>query len=655
MYIRTLSLTLAVILPCFATAQSPVTPPHVNLSSEIDSGYIDNPGASGVVFKHSFTVKNTAWMQLKFGEHTNLPAGSFLRLTGVKDHVNQRLDGASIVTWNMWSAAFNGDKIVLELVAAANTKANRIKIETVVRGLFNNTPVKQSICGSADDRVRSFDKRQGRLWLGCTGWLAGEIAGGTRSLMLTAGHCTSSTNILEMNVPLSSSSGSVIRSHPNDQYPYTVLDGLSSGVGSDWQVASCGRNSNTNLLPTQANGGAWYTLGAVPSSPSGQNITITGYGTNNPRNNLSQVQKIHTGPLSRVNATSLCYTTDTTGGNSGSPVIHANTGNAIGIHTHGGCSSSGGCNSGTRIDRSDLQAALSAAGKQSGSFVTFGAGCKGSGKGPSSCASLNATGGTSSNTTALNEYAYTATTSTALNVTGFEIFTQSSGGSVTVNTAIYSASGSSPGTLLASGTMTVGPTLDFYRTNMTATVPSGTFFVVVDHTAGTTTLSNLTSGAAGGGFWRRPAGTGAWSASGLLPRPCYRVLCAGGGGGGAVPAIGNVGVPTINDSFTVRVSRTRPSTTAVLITGPSKTVWAGGALPWSLGVIGAPGCDLLVDPVFPIGVSTSSAGIGEVPIAIPNATALVGAKGHHQWYVIDPGNNALGIAVSDGASIVIGG
>jgi hypothetical protein len=268
---------------------------------------------------------------------------------------------------------------------------------------------------------------------------------------------------------------------------------------------------------------------------------------------------------------------------------------------------------------------------------------------------LNATGGTSSNTTALNEYAYTATTSTALNVTGFEIFTQSSGGSVTVNTAIYSASGSSPGTLLASGTMTVGPTLDFYRTNMTATVPSGTFFVVVDHTAGTTTLSNLTSGAAGGGFWRRPAGTGAWSASGLLPRPCYRVLCAGGGGGGAVPAIGNVGVPTINDSFTVRVSRTRPSTTAVLITGPSKTVWAGGALPWSLGVIGAPGCDLLVDPVFPIGVSTSSAGIGEVPIAIPNAPALVGAKGHHQWYVIDPGNNALGIAVSDGASIVIGG
>jgi hypothetical protein len=37
------------------------------------------------------------------------------------------------------------------------------------------------------------------------------------------------------------------------------------------------------------------------------------------------------------------------GGNSGSPVVHEETGLAIGIHTHGGCSNSGGANSGTKI------------------------------------------------------------------------------------------------------------------------------------------------------------------------------------------------------------------------------------------------------------------------------------------------------------------
>ena len=42
------------------------------------------------------------------------------------------------------------------------------------------------------------------------------------------------------------------------------------------------------------------------------------------------------------------------GGNSGSPVVHEETGEAIGVHTHGGCSETGGSNSGTRIDRPDF-------------------------------------------------------------------------------------------------------------------------------------------------------------------------------------------------------------------------------------------------------------------------------------------------------------
>ena len=48
------------------------------------------------------------------------------------------------------------------------------------------------------------------------------------------------------------------------------------------------------------------------------------------------------------------------GGNSGSPVIHEETGHAIGVHTHGGCSSTGGNNKGTRIDRSEFKSHVDA-------------------------------------------------------------------------------------------------------------------------------------------------------------------------------------------------------------------------------------------------------------------------------------------------------
>lgn len=44
------------------------------------------------------------------------------------------------------------------------------------------------------------------------------------------------------------------------------------------------------------------------------------------------------------------------GGNSGSPVVHEETGLAIGVHTHGGCSATGGSNQGTRIDKPEFKA-----------------------------------------------------------------------------------------------------------------------------------------------------------------------------------------------------------------------------------------------------------------------------------------------------------
>src|SRR5690606_40921165 len=57
--------------------------------------------------------------------------------------------------------------------------------------------------------------------------------------------------------------------------------------------------------------------------------------------------------------TTMRYQVDTTGGNSGSPVIDEATGEAVGVHTHGGCTTAGtGSNSGTSLFNTAFWAAV---------------------------------------------------------------------------------------------------------------------------------------------------------------------------------------------------------------------------------------------------------------------------------------------------------
>ena len=61
-------------------------------------------------------------------------------------------------------------------------------------------------------------------------------------------------------------------------------------------------------------------------------------------------KRIEAGPLSRISGSNLFYNDiDTLGGNSGSGILRASTGLLIGVHTNGGCTSSGGENMGFRI------------------------------------------------------------------------------------------------------------------------------------------------------------------------------------------------------------------------------------------------------------------------------------------------------------------
>ena len=383
MHRHRLPLVAAVLLPAFPLFAQAEPARFTNRAVDLDSGYLTNAGAQAQELAvGTVRVAQAAWLRLHFAQ-TNLPAGTRLRLQAQRDQAVQWFDAGSLADYRDGSAYFNGDAVEVRVILPARTTGCRVRVVSADCGEPAQIGIgPSSICGPTDDRQLSSDPRQGRQFpTGCSSWLVNEFT------VLTAGHCTGTTvQQIHFNVPLSNSSGGTILPPPEDQYPYDLAtqQRLSGGVGQDWTVVTTVRNSNTRMYPGQRQG-AWYELGAVPGSPTGQNIRITGYGTVSApvSPTWNQVQKTHLGPMVAQSATyptAIGYVTDSTGGNSGSPIIHENTGKAIGIHTHGGCSSTGGNNWGTRIDRPDIQSSVASRLllKSAGKWSTFGNSCPGS-------------------------------------------------------------------------------------------------------------------------------------------------------------------------------------------------------------------------------------------------------------------------------------
>lgn len=351
--------TLLLVLPLLASqiVAQIAEPPKTRHNLNVDSTYVDNTSNKAkVVFTHTVKIPGAHWTRLFF-DKTNLPVGTKLRITGLKDNWTQFLDGVSLVDYHHASCFFNGDSIKVELLAGPKTKANRVLIIGVDAG--TGSPVStETICGPTDDRVRFNDKRVCRLSIGCTGWLY------ACDLMGSAGHCFSTTSrfsqIAHFNTGLSSSAGVPAAAHPDDQYATvaTTVTRENAGVGKDWAICRLAKNSNTGKYAGQVQG--WFNIGPVPAANT--TMRITGHGTvSSPvSRTLNQAGKTHTGRLVSNSGTALRYTVDTTGGNSGSPVINASTNRVTGVHTHGGCTSTGGSNAGTRIDKANWVTARAA-------------------------------------------------------------------------------------------------------------------------------------------------------------------------------------------------------------------------------------------------------------------------------------------------------
>ncbi|MFN0012665.1 MAG: hypothetical protein ACKVS8_13590 [Phycisphaerales bacterium] len=346
---------------------------------QIDSGVVANDGPVGVaapVYFTQVTVPEAPWVRLKFDQlmlsgDPNLGTGSYIQITSVRDGAVQRMDARHLADWGNTSAYFNGDTVIVEIYAFAGTGANRLSMTKVWADDTAIFESPASICGETDDRVLSADPRQGRLApVGCTAWLIDT--GNCANRFLTAGHCIGAGATGQMvwfNVPLSTPAGIAVAPPPEDQFP-VLPDSIQStgdaGTGLDAAQFFTGANANTGLHARVHMGGEAYALAAAAPNETGQEIRITGYGqTSGGVGGLpldqNGVQKTGTGPYAGLAGTTITHETDTTGGNSGSPVVTLPDGLAIGIHTHAGCVGTVpvGSNQGTAIEFATLQGYLS--------------------------------------------------------------------------------------------------------------------------------------------------------------------------------------------------------------------------------------------------------------------------------------------------------
>jgi hypothetical protein len=356
------SAACALSIACIATgaAAQTATPPSVTMPMVRDTGWVENTTrAPTIVASFLVSVPGAPSLRLGFGEivlagDLARGTGSKLRMVSVADGGTQELDARHCREWHNWSCYFNGDAVQVEIIAEPGTGPNRVTLAEVVVGLSMQA---DTICGN-DDRLPSNDVRQARvLPIGCTTWLINDCG----HCFLTAGHCGAGISVVEFNVPLSTSTGALQHPPPEDQYaPDLVsLQFLAGGQGNDWCYYGCYPNPVTGLTPYERQQAAYVLAPASPPYDSSLTIRVTGYGIDTTTPIYNQVQQTATGAYGQTAGTVIQYQVDTTGGNSGSPVVVEQTGLAIGIHTNGGCLPSGdGLNSGTAIENTHLQDVL---------------------------------------------------------------------------------------------------------------------------------------------------------------------------------------------------------------------------------------------------------------------------------------------------------
>jgi hypothetical protein len=310
-------------------------------------------------------INKAPWLRVYF-DQTNLGKFSYIVITSLADGAVQKLNANHLLRWQNSTAFFNGDAVKIDLYVSPQEENVFLRLKQVMIGREKTSTEKnaeKSICGGGDNRAASNNPAIGRIApIGCTGWIA------SNGLHVTAGHCFpgANNNVLEFNVPASLANGVIQHPAPVDQYAIDPMcvDSISGGVGNDWGVFSVSDNPMSGLQPIAAQGASFTIVQDLAANP----LRITGYGVDGPapnfgnpppRNADNQTQQTHTGNNTGSTGTTMRYSIDTQGGNSGSPIIDNNQNTiSVGVHTHGGCSAGGGNNSGTSAFNANFWNAL---------------------------------------------------------------------------------------------------------------------------------------------------------------------------------------------------------------------------------------------------------------------------------------------------------
>jgi hypothetical protein len=136
-----------------AAGQEVLTAPlhSQRVAIEIDSGRVQNLGQEpAVIFSTTVTVPDALWLRLNFDKVLlagDRAAGneSYLRITSLVDGAVQFMHAEHIIQWRYTSAYFNGDSLLVELIACPHSGPNHLVAKDVTAGVPGQGD--RSICG----------------------------------------------------------------------------------------------------------------------------------------------------------------------------------------------------------------------------------------------------------------------------------------------------------------------------------------------------------------------------------------------------------------------------------------------------------------------------------------------------------------------------
>lgn len=124
--------------------------------------------------------------------------------------------------------------------------------------------------------------------------------------------------------------------------------------------------------------------------------------------------------------------------------------------------------------------------------------------------------------------------------------------------------------------------------------------------------------------------------------------CAGNDG--HEPILGARAPMTVGQRFLTELHNAPPGAPTACVAGSSATAFRGVPLPIDLGLVGAPGCAILIDHVLVQAAATVGGGSGGGSALfswpVPNDPSLRGFRVYFQAYVADPAGNALGLTTT---------